>query len=149
MGEPIPQNGWIVFSLFLYFNFKNLKDPNSLSFITFQYTLHDLAVHFSVFQNFLKLKRVDLIFRGKTILHNSWATCSCILYFNFKNLKQPNSLSFFRFQWTLHDSAILFSVFWNFFKLKWDDLTYWGEPIPQNSRIIWSPFCVSILVTRQ
>ena len=33
--------------------------------IRFQYILHDLAVIFSDFQNFHKLKRGDLIYRGK------------------------------------------------------------------------------------
>ena len=51
--------------IFLYFNFKNCKGTNSMLRIRFQYILHDLAVIFSDFQNFHKLKRGDLIYRGK------------------------------------------------------------------------------------
>ena len=51
--------------LFLYFNFRNCKGANSMLRIRFQYILHDLAVIFSDFQNFHKLKRGDLIYRGK------------------------------------------------------------------------------------
>ena len=57
---PHPQSP----SLLLYFSFKHLKDPKSLSFIRFQYILHDSAVLLSVFENFLKVKRGELISWG-------------------------------------------------------------------------------------
>ena len=55
---------------FLYFNFKNLKDPNSFSCIRFQCIVLDSSALFSDFQNFLKLKRGDLISCGEPILQN-------------------------------------------------------------------------------
>ena len=63
-GEPILQKVWIIWSTVLYFNFKSFMDPNSLSFIRFQYTLHDWGVIFSESWNFYKLKKVDLISGG-------------------------------------------------------------------------------------
>ena len=138
-GEPILQNGWIIWSPLLYFNFKNLRDPNSSWSGRFQCILHESAVVFSVFLNFLKLKRGDLISWGEPILQNGWIIWSPLLYFNFKNLRDPNSSSSSRFQCILHDSAVLFSVFSNFLKLKRGDLISWGEPILQNGWIIFSP----------
>ena len=49
LGEPILQNGWIIWSPLLYFNLRNLRDPNSSSFSRFQCILHDSAVLLSVF----------------------------------------------------------------------------------------------------
>ena len=121
-GEPILQNGWIIWSPLLYFNFRSLKDPNSLSFIRFQYILHDSAVFFSGFWKFIKLKRGDLISWREPILQNVWIIWSPLWYFNFRSLKDPNSWSFIRFQCILHDSAVLFSVFSNFLKLKRGEL---------------------------
>ena len=123
----------------LYLNFRNLKDPSSSSFIRLQRVLHDSGLVFSVFWNFLKLKRGDLISWGEPILQNSWIIWSPLLYFNFRNLKHPNSSSFIRFQCVLHDWALVFSVFWNFVELKRGDLISLGEPILQNGWIIWSP----------
>ena len=176
-GEPIVQNGWIIASHLVYFNFKNFRDPNSSSSSRFQCILHNSAVPFSIFSNFLKLKRGDLIYWGEPILQNCWIIwppfCISILkilgiqilklkmaeliswgepilqnrwiilsrlvYFNFKNLSDPNSSSSGRFQCILHDSAVLFLVFSNFLKIKRGDLISLGEPILQNGWIIWSP----------
>ena len=138
-GEPILLNSWIIWSPLVYFNFKNLRDPNSSSSSRFQCILHDSAVLFLVFSNFLKLKRGDLISCGEPILLNGWIIWSPLVYFNFKNLRDPNSSSSSRFQCILHDSAVLFSVFSNFLKLKRGDLISWGEPILENGWIIWSP----------
>ena len=137
--ESILQNSWIIWSTLLYFNFRNLKDPNSLSFIRFQWFLHDSALLFSVIWNFLKSKRGDLISWAEPILQNDWIIWSPLLYFNYRNWRDPNSLPLIRFQCMLHDSAVLFSGLWNFLKLKREDLVSWGEPILQNSWIIWSP----------
>ena len=49
--EPILQNVWIIWSSLLYFNFKSFLDPNPLSFIRFQWILHDWGVPFSDFWN--------------------------------------------------------------------------------------------------
>ena len=62
-----------------------------------------------------------------------------LLYFNFKNFKDPNSSSFIRFQCVLHNSDVLFSDFWNFEKLNNGDLISWGEPVLQNGWIICFP----------
>ena len=124
--EPILENGWIIWFALLYLNFRNFRDPNSLSFIRFQWVLHDSAVLFSVFWNFLKLKRRDIISWGEPILQNGWIIWSPLLYFNFRSLKDPNSLSFVRFQWILHDSAVLFSGFWKFIKVRRGGPNFFG-----------------------
>ena len=56
----------------------------------------------------------------------------------FRKFKDPNSSSFIRFQCILYDSAVLFSAFLKLIKLKKGDLISQGEPILQNSWIIWS-----------
>ena len=129
----------------LFFSFKKLNDANSSSFIRFDWILHDSAVPFSYFENFLKFKRGDLISWGKPILQNGWIIWSSLLYFSLKKLNNPNSSSFMRFDWILHDSAVLFWYFENFHKFKKGDLIYSGELIMQNGWIIWSPFSISIL----
>ena len=103
--------------------------------------MHDSGALFSDFSNFHKLKRRDLISRGQPILQNSWISWSPILYFIFKSFKDPNSLSFIRFQCVLHDSVVLFSDFSKFLQIKegrGDVLISLGEPILQNGWIIWS-----------
>ena len=138
-GEPILQNGWIIWCPLLYFNFRSLKDPNSLSIIRFQCVLHDTVALFLAFWKFIKLMSGDLISWGEQILQNGWIIWSPLLYFNFRNLKDPNFSSFIRFPCLLHDSAVLFSGFWKFIKVRRGDLFSWGEPILQNVWIIWSP----------
>ena len=145
LGEPILQNGWIIWSPILYFNFRILKGPNSSSLIRFQCILHDSAVLFSVFWNFVKLRKGDLISWGEPILQNGWIIWSHLLYFNIRNFRDPNCSSFIRFQCILHNSAVIFSLFWNFLKLKKGDVISWGEPILQSGWIIVPSFCISIL----
>ena len=62
--EPILQNVWIIWSPFLFFNFKSFLDPNSWSLIRFQSILHESGRLFSESWNFYKLKRGDLISGG-------------------------------------------------------------------------------------
>ena len=114
-GEPILQKIWIIWSLHLYLNFKSFLDTNSSSFIRFQCILHDSGVLFSESSNFYKLKREDLISGGNQFCLNYLVP---LLYFNFKSFKYWISSSFIRFQCILHDSAVLFSESWNFYKLK-------------------------------
>ena len=71
MGEPIFHKVWIIWSPFLYFNFKRFLDPNSLSFIRFQCILHDSGVIFAECWNFYKLKRGDLISGGNRFCRKS------------------------------------------------------------------------------
>ena len=47
-------------------------------------------------------------------------------------------MSFIRSQCILHDWRVLFSEFWNFYKLKRRGPDFWGEPILQKVSIIWS-----------
>ena len=127
-----------MWSPLLCFNIKRLKDPKSLPFTRFQCILHDSVVLLSVFEIFLKLKMGDLISWEEPMVQNGWITFSPLLYFNIKLLKDPNSLSYIRFQCILHDSAVLLSVFENFLKLKrWDQISL-GELILENAWIIRS-----------
>ena len=116
--EPILENRWVIWSPFLYFNFRNLRESNSCSFIGLQWVPIHSPVLLSIFWNFLKLKRGELISWWEPILQNGLIIWSSLLYFNFRNLKHPKSLSFIRFEWVLHDSPALFSIFWNFLKLR-------------------------------
>ena len=59
--EPILQIVWIIWSPFLFFNFKSFLDPNSWSLIRFQSILHESGRLFLESWNFYKLKREDLI----------------------------------------------------------------------------------------
>ena len=112
-------------------------DPNFLSFIRFQCILYDSVVHFSESWNFHKLKRVDLI--------SGWNQfCSLnyldpLLYFNFKSFVDPNSSSFIRFQCILHDSGVLLSESWNFYKLKRGDLISGLNQLCRKSELLGSP----------
>ena len=130
-------------SLFLCFNLKSFKDPNSLSFIRFHCILHDLVVLFSLLK-FLQIKEGAPNFLGGTILQNGRIIWSTLLYFNFKSFKDPNSSSFIRFHCIFHDSGEPFSDFSSFYKLKrgrggrGGGLISWGEAILQNGWIIWS-----------
>ena len=139
LEEPILQNGWSIWSTLLYLNFRSLKDSNSLSFIRFQCFLHDSAVLFSAFLNFVKLKRGDLISPGDPILQNGWIIWSPLLYFNFRNFKDPNSLSFIRFKCILHNSSALFSSFWNFLKLKRRNLNSLGNQFCRTDELFGPP----------
>ena len=117
-GETILQKVWIIWSPLQYFNFKSFIDPNSSSFIGFQCILHDSGVLFSESWNFYKLKRRDLISGGNQFCRISELFGASHLYFNFKSFMEPNCSSITRFQCILHDSGVLFSEPWNFFKLK-------------------------------
>ena len=74
-----------------------------------------------------------------------WIICSPLLYFNFKSFTDPNSSSFIRFQCILHDSGVLFSESWNFYKLKRGDLISGGNQFCRKSELFGPPFCISIL----
>ena len=71
LGEPILQKLWILWSPFLYFNFKSLMGPNSSSFIRSQCILRDWGVLSSESWNFYKLKRGDLISGGNQFCRKS------------------------------------------------------------------------------
>ena len=79
------------------------------------------------------------------ILQKVWIIWSPLLYLNFKRFTDPNSSSCSRFQWILHDSGVLFSESWNFYKLKRGDLISWGNQFCRKSELFVRRFCISIL----
>ena len=87
---------------------------------------------------FLEIKERVPNFWGELNLQKVWIIWSTLLYFNFKSFTDSNSLSFIRFQSTVHDSGILFSESSNFYKKKRGGPNFWGEVILQKVWIIWS-----------
>ena len=142
--EPILQKVWIIWSTLLYFNFKNLMDPNSSSFIRFQCILHDSGVIFSKSWNFCKLRRGDLIYWGTQFCKNSELFGHPVLYFNFKGSKYLISSSLIRLQCILHDSAILFLESWNYYKLKKVNLISGGNQFCRKSELFGQSSCIWI-----
>ena len=94
---------------------------------------------------FLQIKEGEPTFWGEPILQKVWNIWSSLLYFNFKSFTGPNSSSFIRFQCNLHDSGVLFSESWNFYKLKRGDLVSGGNQFCRKSELFGPPFCISIL----
>ena len=114
-------------------------DPNSLSFIRFQCILHDLVVLFSKSWNIYNLKIGDLISWGNQFCRKSELFGRSLLYFNFKSFMDPNSWSFIRFQCILHDSGVLFSESWNFYKLKRGEVISGGTQFYRKSELFGLP----------
>ena len=85
-GKPILQKVWIICSPHLYFNFKSFIDQNFLSFIRFQWILHDSGVLFPDSSNFYKLKRGGPNFVG------------CLNYFFFKLFGPPFCFSILKYE---------------------------------------------------
>ena len=94
---------------------------------------------------FLQIKEGRADFWGERILQKVWIIWSTLLYFNFKSFTDPNSSSFIRFQCILHDSGVLFSESWNFYKLKKGDLISGWNQFCRKSELFGPPFCISIL----
>ena len=61
------------------------------------------------------------------LFYRKWIIRPFLLYVNFKSLMDTISSSFIRFQCILHDSGVLFSESWNFYKLKRVDLISGGN----------------------
>ena len=99
----------------------------------------------SNFWNFYKLKIGDPVFGGQRILQKVWIIWSPLLYFTFKTINEPNSLSFIRFQCILYDLEELLSDFWNFLNVKTGDLILGWKQFCRKSRLFGPPFCISIL----
>ena len=136
------KNSELFGSHLLYFNFKSSKYLFSSSFIRFQCILQDSGV---LFLKYLQIKEGRPNFWWEKILQKVWIIWSPLLYFNFKSFMDPNFLSFIRFQCILHDSVVLFSESWNFYKLKRVDLiSGWNQFCPK-SELFGPPFCISIL----
>ena len=105
-GEPTLQSGWINCFSLLYFNFKRFEDRISSSYIILK--KHSVWFRSTVFR-LLKspqIKEGDLISLGKPILQNGWIIWSPLLYFNFESFKDPNFVSFIRFQCLLNDPEV-------------------------------------------
>ena len=88
---------------------------------------------------FLQIKEGGPNFLGEPILQKVWIIWSPLLYFNFKSFMDPNSSSFIRFQCILHDSGVLFSESWNFYKLKKGDLISGGNQFCRKSELFGPP----------
>ena len=71
---------------------------------------------------FLQFKDGGPKFLREPILQDVWIICPTPpppnLYFNFKSFLGPNSSSLIRFQCIMHDSGVLFSEPWYFWKSK-------------------------------
>ena len=95
---------------------------------------------------FLQIKEGGPNFWGEPILQKVWIIWSPLLYFNFKNFMDPNWSSFIRFQCIVHDSGVLLSESWNFYKLKrgWDLISE-GNEFCRKFELFGPPFCISIL----
>ena len=94
---------------------------------------------------FLQVKEGGPKFWREPILQKVWIIWSPLLYLNFKSFVDPNSLSFIRFQLILHDSGVLFSESWNFYKLKRVDLISGRNQFCSKSELFGPIFCISIL----
>ena len=100
---------------------------------------------FRRFLKFLQIKEGGLNFWGEPILKKVWIILSPLLCFNFKSFMDAISSFFIRFKWILHDSGVLFSECWNFYKLKSGDLISGGNQFSKNSELFRPPFCISTL----
>ena len=93
---------------------------------------------------FLQIKQWWSSLWGKTILQKVWIIWSPLLYFHFISFKYPISSSFIRFKYILHDSGVLFLVFWNFYKSKREDLISGGHQFWRMSELFGLPRCIWI-----
>ena len=98
---------------------------------------------------FLQTKKGGPNFWGELILHKKWIICSAGLYFNFKSLIDQNFSWFIRFHGILHDSGVLLSEFWNFYKLKRGEKISGENDFHRKSELFGPPFCISILKVLQ
>ena len=94
---------------------------------------------------FLQVKEGGPNFWGGTNFAESLNYLVPLLYLNFKRFMDPNFLSFIRSQCILHDSGVLFSESWNFYKLKRGDLISRGNQFCRKSELFDLPFCISII----
>ena len=149
MGEPILQNVWIIWSPILHFNLKGCIDPNSFIHYISMYYARFRSTFLTVFK-FLQTKNGRPNFWREPILPNVWIIWSAFLYFNLKSSRDLNSSSFIRFQSLFHESAVLFSESWNFYKLKrgrggGGDLISGRNQFCRISELFGPPFGISIL----
>ena len=135
----------IIWSPFLYFNFKSFFLPSFLPFLRLQCILHDWGVLFSEYWNFYKLKRRDLISGANQFWRKYVLFDPALLCLNFKSFVQPNSSSFIRFQCKLHEWRVLSSEDWDLFKLERGNLISGGNQFCRKSGLFGSRFCILVL----
>ena len=102
----------------VYFKFKSFADLEVLSFVRFQYILHDSGVLFSESSNFYKLKRGDLISGGNQFWRKSEWFGTPFLISILKVLRTKILCQSLHFNAFCPVSGVSFSDFWNFYKLK-------------------------------
>ena len=88
---------------------------------------------------FLEIKEGGPNFSWKPILQKVWIIWSTLLYFNFKSFEDSSSWSFIRFQCIVHDSGVVSSESWNFYKLKRGDLISEGNQFCRESELFGPP----------
>ena len=91
---------------------------------------------------FQQIKEAGPNFWREPILQKVRIIWSLLLYFNFKSFTDPTSSSFIRFQCILHNSGVLFSESWDFYKLKRGDLISGGNQFCWKSELFGTPFCI-------
>ena len=94
---------------------------------------------------FLQIKEGGSNFWREPMLQKFWIILSSLLYFNFKSFMDTISSSFNRLQCILHDSGVLFSECWNFYKFKSGDVIFLGNHSWRKSEFFDPPFFISIL----
>ena len=94
---------------------------------------------------FLEIKEGGPNFWSEPILQKVWIISFPLMYLNFKSFRATNFSSFIRFQWNLHDSRVLFSESWNFYKLESGDLISAWNQFRRMGELFGPSFCISIL----
>ena len=94
---------------------------------------------------FLQIKEMVPNFLGEPILKKVWIIWSPFLCLNFKSFTDPDSSSLIRFQCILHNSGVVFSEPWHFYKLKRRNLISGSNQFCRKSELFGPPFCISIL----
>ena len=129
----------------VYFKFKSFADLEVVSFVRFQYILHDSGVLFSESSNFYKLKRGGSNFWREPILKKVWMIRYPLLDFNFKSFKDENTLSIITFQCILPRFRSIFLRLLKFLQIKERDLFSWKNQFCRTSELFCPSFCISLL----
>ena len=143
-GAPILQKGWIICSPVCILNLKVLWTKIPRHSLDFKHSAYFRSTFIRVFQ-FLQIKQGARNFWGEPILQKVWIIWFPLLHINFKRFVDPISSSFNRFQCFLHNSGVLFSEFWNFYKLKRGDLISGRKQFCRKSELFGLPFPVSVI----
>ena len=120
-------------------------EPNSSSFIRFQWILHDSGVLFSESWNFYKLKKGNVVSGGNKFCRKSELFGPRFCIWILKVLSTQIFWLFVRFQCILYNSVLLFSASWNIYKLKNGNLVFGGDQFCRKSELFGTLFCITIL----